>query len=1542
MKHLVSRPTSTSTLLRMLNSILFALLIAFSLTSNKSAYSRTITLLDDKATEDDAVMAVDSSGDECQSDVDLHTWIQEGEVANGDWQVTVDPATGIGRSVYQTINHDPTFFVSPDNYMNVRIRGSMRVEDDWDNDFIGFVFGYNGPTRSRDIEDYDFLLFDWKKETQRQEGRNGMEGKALAKVKGDLTGFENMYDYFWQHNNRAGKFNMEAQDWGANKGWEYDTDYDFELVYTSTLVSITINDELVFSKTGCFKSGRFGFYNFSQQSVRYSDFSYTLETNFEVGGDVCLGTPTDFMFADTCFGVDNTTANLRRWEWDFGDGNTSTEVNPSHTYAAAGTYRVKLFVEDKNGCTDEVVKLVTVIPSVTIADLPDTTLCRGQVYSVDVTDPIATSYRWQDGSHNPVYEISTPGTYWIETTNGACRYRESFEVRYENPLRNFNLGPDRELCVGETLGLDATLQGAASYTWDLPSSDQTLWNEIVTTPTLTADRAGTYSVEVANACGTRTDHITISYITPPVVSVEPIESLCYGESINLNASVENSDVETTLAWAPGGATTSSIRVTPTQSTTYTISATNICGTTTATQAVNVIPAIDLQMTATDVNCAGADDGQVMVTASGGSGNFSYDWLPNVGSSASLSQLAPGSYTVKVLDDHGCHSEETITISEPTELESSILNQEDVSCFGENNGSLTLQASGGVAGYSYSLDGANFVNSPTFNNLPAGNYAIVVKDQNDCITNVDAQITQPTSALNAAIADHKDVNCFDGNDGELTLAANGGTSPYRYALGGQSYGNSPSFNNLSEGTYTLYIKDANDCVTSLEEAITQPQLLTAATSIQNEILCYGLNDGAATVAVEGGVSPYTYVWSGNAGNTETANSLSAGTYSVSITDNNGCTVESEVVLTQPEALTAGIESAMNIYCYGEATGRINLRAQGGTAGYSYSIDGANFVSLPVFSNLTAGSYAVVVKDQNDCEATLNAELTQPEMPMVALMADKKDVDCFGMDNGLLLAETNGGTAPYTYSLNGQAFSSNSRFEGLVAGNYSIQIKDANNCFETLNATISQPETLEALASIQKEIACYGESNGEAIVNVTGGTTPYSYNWGGRGTTQTLSDLTAGTYTVRVTDANGCESLSGVTFAAPSEIVATLDQVQNVQCFGDKNGLAKVSVTGGSAPYQYEWNTTPVQRSHLVAGLGAGTYAVTIIDRHGCETTLDDILVSQPEEILLSTAHTDVKCFGDNTGTASVAIAGGTAPFSTIWNGDQGLSATELSDLNAGTHTVKVVDAHGCEMEANVVINQPDEISLELAELSNAYCSLPNGSALINVKGGNGNLSYTWSGISEKSPLAANLKAGPYKVTATDEKGCSATMDVMITNTPPPIAKFTHNHFDRDSVQMRHARFDFRNVSVGAVQYAWDFGDGSPIATSEHPSHAYADTGTYNVVLTAYDAFNTCPSTDSMVLRIFHGGKIFTPNAFSPNGDGVNDAWFVKGEGITTMELIIFDRWGKELDRITSLEDGWDGRSNKGNAVQEGVYVYLLNAVLNTGAKVKRGGTITLIR
>ena len=497
---------------------------------------------------------------QCTNNVNLNTWIQEGDPTTGNWQVD-----GIGSTVTQTINFfgvnaKPTFFVSPDSFMNVKITGSIRVDPSgFDDDWIGFVFGYHSPVG--DTNYHKTWLFDWKKTAQNLFGFPSQEGKALVKIDGIIP--DTSYSkYFYSHVSDP-IFTVVDSSYGLNTGWEHNITYDFTLIYTATRAIIMIDNDTIFDVVDCFELGRFGFYNHSQAEVIYSNFSYELISNFEtLTPVVCPGDTAVFLFEDvSCGGLGQGSANIASWRWNFGDGDTSNLINPVHIYNTAGLYNVEMIVTDILGCIDTVIKPVVVLPVPNVNLGSDTTLCIGDTLGLDGTAgfPLAT-YQWQDNSIDSTFTVNSPGTYWVEATSFCGSDRDSIDVNYLSTPTPIGLGADTMMCNGNFLTLDAT-QPFSTYSWQNGAN----------TPSFNVDVSGTYSVTVTNICGSISDTINVMYIDAPVAfDLGNDTTFCAGSSLLLD--VTQPDVN--YLWQDNS-NASSFNITSTG--VYSVTLANVCG-----------------------------------------------------------------------------------------------------------------------------------------------------------------------------------------------------------------------------------------------------------------------------------------------------------------------------------------------------------------------------------------------------------------------------------------------------------------------------------------------------------------------------------------------------------------------------------------------------------------------------------------------------------------------------------------------------------------------------------------------------------------------------------------------------------------------------------------------------------------------------------------------------------------------------------------------------------------------------------------------------
>lgn len=670
------------------------------------------------------------------------------------------------------------------------------------------------------------------------------------------------------------------------------------------------------------------------------------------------------------------------------------------------------------------------------------------------------------------------------------------------------------------------------------------------------------------------------------------------------------------------------------------------------------------------------------------------------------------------------------------LTASIESSNDVSCNGGNDGSATATASGGTQPYSYSW--SNGANGASATNLSAGNYTVTVTDNNGTQATDNITITQP-SAISFS-TNKSNISCYGANDGTANVQVSGGTSPYTYLWSNNA--TSASISQLSPGTYSVTITDANGCTTSTSLTISEPSLLEVVAS-SNDVSCNGGNNGSASSIVTGGTAPYSYSWN-NGTNNASVSGLSAGTYSVTVTDANGCTASSSTSIQEPTAISLST-STSDASCSQINDGSVNLSVSGGVGPYNYLW--SNGETTEDLNNLASGSYSVTVTDQNGCTANTSATVNQQST--ISASASSSDVSCYGGSDGSVSVSASGGSSPYSYLWSNGSVTEN--VLGLSAGSFSVTVTDISGCTATASTNINEPSALVANES-SADISCNGANDGVASVSVSGGTPPYSYLWNTGNTSATITGLSVGNYSVTVTDANGCIIQSSFNINEPALLTASTSPT-NASCNGSNDGAVDLTVNGGTTPYTYNWSNG--SSSQDLNGIGAGNYSVTVTDANGCEATSSST-VNEPTAILLSTSSSNISCNGANDGTINVISSGGTSPYSYEWN--NGSTSSGLSGLTAGNYFVTVTDASGCTATDEVTLTEPATLSLLLSG-TDASCDQTDGSVSASVSGGTAPYTYLWSNGATTVSISA-LDSGTYTLTVIDAQGCTANENIEI--------------------------------------------------------------------------------------------------------------------------------------------------------------------------------------
>lgn len=452
-------------------------------------------------------------------------------------------------------------------------------------------------------------------------------------------------------------------------------------------------------------------------------------------------------------------------------------------------------------------------------------------------------------------------------------------------------------------------------------------------------------------------------------------------------------------------------------------------------------------------------------------------------------------------------------------------------------------------------------------------------------------------------------CAGANDGGVELGADGGVFPYIFNIGFES-NDFGSFGDLAPGTYDVTVTDANACTTVCSFMIDAASPINCEITDITNPTCSGSADGAITVSGIGGFAPYTYDVGGITTTSGVFTGLVSGTYTITITDANGCLTEcSPITLVEPSSLSCSITTT-DVTCSGDNDGTLSASAIGGTGPYQFSIDGVTFQTSSDFTGLSAGTYTLTLMDANGCTTTCEGSIFESDFLECGIFIIN-DILCNGDIDGAFEVGVYGGTPPYTYAIAGGTAQTNNIFTGLAAGTYDITIQDANACETQCSALITEPSSI-VCSVVTTDQTCDGFLDGTVTAFATGGTAPYQYDIGfGANTTGFFTDLAPGLYTPTITDANGCSTVCTGLVNAASPLSVACGSTP-ILCNGDVEGTVYAEVQGGSAPYFYEWydnNFNLVGTDFAVGDLGADVYNFIVTDANGCTaictTIVDDV-------------------------------------------------------------------------------------------------------------------------------------------------------------------------------------------------------------------------------------------------------------------------------------------------------------------------------------------------
>lgn len=724
-------------------------------------------------------------------------------------------------------------------------------------------------------------------------------------------------------------------------------------------------------------------------------------------------------------------------------------------------------------------------------------------------------------------------------------------------------------------------------------------------------------------------------------------------------------------------------------------------------------------------------------------------------------LSPGTYTIRVTNADTCFKDTTLVIAPPPTLGINLA-LTPPKCHNDTNAIAVVNGVGGLAPYKYAVGSGTFGTVNTFNNQGSGLQTFKVRDSNYCVKDTLVMIPNPLKVGADVVLNQPPCNYF--NSGVITITGKNTVAPYLYAFGAGAYSSTNVFSGLFSGSYSISVKDSNNCV--LDTLVVLPDSVrVTATALLTHILCNGDSTGAITLNASGATPPYRYqlVGSGPLSPVNTFANLPAMTHNFHIEDTNKCYLDTAIVLTQPTKINGNI-SVSDVLCNGDSTGSIDVLGNGGIAPYNYAIGAGTFGLGTTFTPLPAGTYTIRIRDQNSCIRDTMIVITQPT-PVKYDSVLVTNLKCYNVPGGEVILYGSGGVSPYTYAINTSAFTTAQIYNGLLATTYNFYVRDSNNCIHDTSIALTQPARIVPAATL-KQSSCTPLNNGRITMSATGGIPGYRYALGS-GTysaNPVFSPLATGTYLVHVRDSNNCIIDTNIAISDSLRVNANIS-VNDALCYDSSSGIITTLGSSGVPPYTYAINAGAYSSLGSFGGLKANTYTIHVKDTLGCKLDTN-VSVGQPTIIIPSLQVTNPTCNGYSNGDITVSGSGGTPGY--LFTVDNGIftSLGSFGALKAGTHVVSIKDINNCRRDTIVTLTEPAGMKFRL-QLTHLVCNGDSsGSIYIDGTGGNPPFSYAYDQTAYvTTPTLVDVSAGPHTVKMKDANGCVKDTSVVLTEPAP---------------------------------------------------------------------------------------------------------------------------------------------------------------------------------
>lgn len=1182
------------------------------------------------------------------------------------------------------------------------------------------------------------------------------------------------------------------------------------------------------------------------------------------------------------------------------------------------------------------------------------------------------SYTWSTGSSAATI-TGDPGDYsvTIVDANGCTSQPLDATIGTAALPNEADAGADLTGCVWMPAELTGAVVNATSGTWSGGTGTFTGTGlNVQYTPTEADLLAGGVTLTLTTSgnenCPPASDEVFIELVDSFAdASVTSTDATCY-DTTNGTATFSPAQDGFTYQWNDP-ATQTTPTATGLAPGTYQVTVTDAfgCATSLETTVGPQYPITVAQITSTDESCLGDGNGTATVLASGGTGPYSYQWS-NGEESASIT-AGSGVYTVSITDANGCSpAVADVTIGAQGLPHAANAGPDLVGCLGgfpiNLSGTVTNASGGTWSGGAGTLlgTGPNAQYFPSSEEIAAGGVTLTLTTTDDGIcpsASDDVFVALSNSFLEAAIS-AQDALCSDSFDGSATFSPE--LPGLSYQWDDPSAQTTAMAAGLGAGTYQVTVTDALGCDTVMTAVIGPPAPVAIVDLTASDETCLGDGNGSATVSAAGGTAPYTYLWSNGA--TTPVINAGSGSYTVTVSDANGCTpAQGQVTIGAqglPNAADAGDDlvaclNALPVSLTGTVTNAPDGLWSGGTG--TFLGTGTNVQYQPSTAEVLAGGVTLTL-------TTTGNAVCPPASDQVFIALSNSFLQAGISTTGASCNSELDGTASFfpeqdglSFQWNDPAAQTTATATGLPAGTYTVVVTDALGCDTSLTATIVEPEPLVVTAIQSTNVTCPDGSDGSIALTITGGTPAYTVQWSQGATGTVASGLSAGTYIASITDAQGCTANASAPISQPDPITLTA-QGPDTACVNTAVTLT-ATASGGTGALTIDWNGLGQGPVLETAFANSQTVTVTVTDGSGCAgpTLQLPIHVLDLNTATLTTYGDTTVCPG-GTGTVGAMVTGYAGPYTMVWPqlgafGNGPFNVPIVADIDL---VVQVSDACANALDGVVALRLDEPPGVQLPPIIAEGCA-PLTVALPDLDLGSG-LAYAWNlGNGTTSDLPAptvTYTAGTWDLSlvVSTALGCtqSTTATGQVIAHAPPTAAFSASPWTTDAA---NATIVFTNESSGAITaYDWQFGDGGTASVPD-PSYTFTDVGTFDVELWVQDNHG-CVDSVSHPVTITPYYDITIPTAFTPNPNGSgggawdpndlsNDVFYPFARFVDDFRMRIFNRWGELVFESTDMRIGWDGYY-RGQLSPQDVYVVQAWFRFVDGKEISKLSDLTLLR